>query len=139
LFFQKLYQRKRLLAGRFLASVKPVAYGLTLDSDEAQQVYTGASYSIYEKLVDSHPDRVVIKAATGSGSTTLTFTAAKGLFMGLFKFLYLMIWTSGLEVVFDSTTNADLNQTIVRAKRLSQLEPPAGVLKKNTFSVVFHI
>jgi hypothetical protein len=64
------------------------------------------------------------QAATGTGSQTLTFTAAKGLFLGLWKFLYVMIWTSGLAVLFDSTTNADLNQTIVRANVLANCGTP---------------
>jgi hypothetical protein len=64
------------------------------------------------------------QAATGSGSVTLTFTAARGLFLGLWRFCYILLWTQGLEVVFDPYSSADTNETIVRANLLANVGIP---------------
>jgi hypothetical protein len=42
------------------------------------QVYTGASYSIYEKLLDSHPDRVVIENSINPTTAMATTTTTSG-------------------------------------------------------------
>ena len=196
-------QIKTYQSGVLSSDLAPDSFGVLMSPAmfnylDQTQVYSGASYSLYEKLCDSHPDRVVIEnsinptrpmatvttqsgtltsgsvnvtgltstaalyigmpvsgtnvpanttiagitsataialsqAATGTGSQTLTFTAAKGLFLGLWKFLYVMIWTSGLEVVFDRTTNADFNQTIVRCNLLANVGTP----RPNAFAALY--
>jgi hypothetical protein len=85
------------------------------------QAYTGASYSIWEKMLDSHPERFHVGNEI---STTTLMTTGAGMFLGLWRFLYILLWADGIEVQFDKYSMADYNETVVRATVLCNVGVP---------------
>ena len=98
----------------------PDSFGGILSPDflnyvDQTQAYTGASYSIWEKMRDGSPERYQVGNEINS---TTGMASGKGMFLGLWRFLYVMLWGSGAELVFDKYTLADSNETVVRANLL---------------------
>jgi hypothetical protein len=185
-----------------LTDLDPDSFGVIvspamLNYLDQTQAYSGASFSIWEKIKDGSPDRVFVgneintstamsgtttqtgtlnattsvtaltstanlyvgmpvsgtnipagttiaqvnsatsitlsAAATGSGSVTLTFTAAKGMFLGLWRFLNIMLWGDGVEISFDPYSAADTNQMVVRATVLANI----GITWPAAFAAVY--
>jgi hypothetical protein len=161
---------------------------------DSTQAYSGASYSVWEKMIDDHRDRWLVGneisygssmaatttqsgtltntstsvtglastsglyigmpvsgtnvpaaatiaminsataitlsvAATGSGAQTLTFSSAKG----LWRFVYIMTWTDGMEVQFDPYSSIDSNETVVRATILANV----GITFRPAFQAIY--
>jgi hypothetical protein len=74
------------------------------------QAYSGASYSIWEKMLDSHPERFHVGNEI---STSTVMTTGNSLFLGLWRFLYVLLWSSGIEVQFDKYSMAASRLKIV--------------------------
>ena len=89
-----------------------------LNYADQTQAYTGASYSIWEKMVDGHPDRFFIGNEI---NTSTAMASGKGIFLGLWRFVYIMIWTSGMELQWDPYSSADTNETVIRATILANV------------------
>ena len=47
--------------------------------------------------------------------------SGKGMFVGVWRFRYTMLWGSGLELQFDPYTSADTNETVVRVTILANV------------------
>jgi hypothetical protein len=89
-----------------------------LDYCDQTQAYSSPSYSIWEKMVNGHPDRFFIGNEI---STSTAMASGKGIFLGLWRFVYIMIWTDGMEIQWDPYSSADTNEMIVRATILANV------------------
>jgi hypothetical protein len=91
----------------------------------------GTSYSIWEKMKDGDAkNRFFVGNEIG---TSTPMASGKGLFLGLWRYLYLMTWTDGLSVTFDRYTLADYNETMVRADLLANV----GLTFPSAFCAVY--
>jgi hypothetical protein len=86
--------------------------------DQTQAYGAGTSYSIWEKMVDGHPERFFVGNEI---NTSTPMASGKGIFLGIWRFLYIMLWGDGVEVVFDRYSSADTGETIVRANLLANV------------------
>ncbi len=89
---------------------------------------SGASYTLLDKIKDGNPDRVFV----GNEISASSPSGAKAIFLGLWRFLVIMLWTDGLEVVFDKFSSADTFETVVRANILANV----GVTFPSAFQAI---
>jgi hypothetical protein len=66
-------------------------------------------------------------------STTTAMTSGKGFFLGLWRFLYVMIWGSGIEIQYDPISAADTYQMVCRANLLVNI----GCTHPSAFAAVW--
>jgi len=78
---------------------------------------TGGVDSFWEKIANRFPDRMFVGNEINASSPG----GAHAIFLGLWRFLFLMLWGTGLEVVFDRFSSADTYETVVRANILANV------------------
>jgi hypothetical protein len=81
---------------------------------DSTQWVPNASYSILEKVKDGDPSKVYVGNEIGTSCPS----GAKCLFIGIWRFLSIMLWGSGLELIFDPFSGADKEYIVVRANLL---------------------
>ena len=81
-------------------------------------------------MLDSHPDRFFVGNEI---NTTTGMASGKGLFLGIWRYVYIMLWGDGVEVVFDRYSSADTAETIVRANLLANV----GITFPAAFTAVY--
>jgi hypothetical protein len=81
-------------------------------------------------MKDGHPDRCLVGNEI---NTSTSMASGKGMFAGLWRFLYIMLWGDGVEVQFDKFTMADTFQTVVRVNLLCNI----GITNPNGFCAVY--
>jgi hypothetical protein len=85
-----------------------------------------ASFSVLEKVRKADDVFVGTEVAASSPS------GAKALFLGLWRFLTIMLWADGLEVQFDPFSSADKEYIVVRANLLAN----CGITFPSAFAAV---
>jgi hypothetical protein len=66
-------------------------------------------------------------------NSSTAMNTGNGLFLGMWRFLYVLTWSAGLEVIFDRYSSADPNETIVRANILANV----GITFPTAFTAVW--
>jgi hypothetical protein len=100
----------------------PDSYGLIMSPmvqnvlDSTQWV-PGASYSVLEKIKDGDPSKVFVGNEIAASSPS----GAKALFIGLWRFLTIMLWNDGIELQLDPFSAADKEYIVVRANLLANV------------------
>jgi HK97 family phage major capsid protein len=104
------------------SDLDPDSYGVIISPAmenylDATQFASGASYTLLDKIKDGSPDRVFC----GNEISTSSPSGAKAIFLGLWRFLTIMTWAEGVEVVLDRYSSADTFETVVRANVLANV------------------
>jgi hypothetical protein len=81
-------------------------------------------------MLDGHPNRFFVGNEV---NTSTPMASGKGIFLGLWRFLYILTWGDGVEIVFDPYSLADQNETVVRANLLANV----GITFPAAFTAVY--
>jgi hypothetical protein len=104
--------------------IDPDSYGGVLSPGmlsylDSTQFATNASYTIWEKMKDGDMQNRFFVGNEINSSTAMN--TGTGMFLGCWRFLYVMIWAEGLEVVFDPYSMADSSEMVIRANILANV------------------
>ena len=86
------------------------------------------SFTIFDKMKQLGPVLVGNESNTSS-----PMASGQGLFAGLFRFVYLMLWADGVEVTYDRYSSADTVETVIRASVLANV----GITFPSAFSAIY--
>jgi hypothetical protein len=95
----------------------PNSFGLIMSPGFEAYIHSTAFSGGYTTIGDAM-QKIIGKERMFVGNeitTSTAMTSGKGFFAGLFRFLYIMVWGSGIEIQYDPVSSADTFQTVVRA------------------------
>jgi hypothetical protein len=113
---------KAALLGVMQTDLDPDSFGL-ITSPSMQNVLdsefwvSGGVDSFWEKIANRFPDRMFVGNEINASSPG----GAHAIFLGLWRFLFLILWGTGLEVVFDPYSSLDTFETVVRVNILANV------------------
>jgi hypothetical protein len=88
---------------------------------DSTQAYSGASFSIWEKMRDSIEDRFVVGNEINANTQMNT---GNGVILGIWRWLYIALWNDGVQIEFDDYSMADSFATVVRCTVLMNVACP---------------
>jgi hypothetical protein len=117
------------------ADLDPDSFGMIMSPAFESYIHSTAFTGGYTAIGDAiqrmvGPDRLYVGNEI---NTSTAMTTGKGMFLGLWRFLYILVWGSGLEVQCDPVSSADTYQMVVRANLLANI----GITHPAAFAAVW--
>jgi hypothetical protein len=89
---------------------------------------TVCQFSLLERIRDGHPNAVQVGNEINASSTG----GKNAMFLGLWRFLTIMLWSPGVELIFDEFSSMDSYITNVRCNALYNI----GIVIPSAFAAI---